>query len=528
MQRRDDSCGTLLLGHFGALIGVDLGGPEQLEIMHPLFAMMSRCYIDHRLGGGPSSSEEIRVQRELEGILLEKGVPGPRVQERANMAIKKMGIKDLQHALEQKNPWQWLKAVASRPNISFQWVKHDELQTKIKEKATQKFKIQPSAKRKQNSTKNQSSNKTLTIDPQQLAIIKDTFTSDGGTIGQLAFSEIAPEKTGIAICSVGDAIPYIQAGEVISKRALGLLTTTCIPADYHGVLKIEDLRFPVLCQDTNEPCLVSGSMVTLGSVAIRRSDKSQNFKFDSVDTQTLKFFVYRDEWPGDWGEFAERPFRHLQHRIPSLQLCREASCGQQCRKYHLPVDEEAEALIIDLWNRTWLTEEGKFTKPRDAACWTVMVRVPLFAQLTLQGLSAVDGFYVEPRSSSGHATDENYVMIWLNNISLASVIHKMRTTENAIAVGRLHRKVGIRVREADAAEAFKALRPKDEYIPAKTKAVYKIFPLPYGTQKQSLQKAITSWGWRARVLQPLGGSLESTSLGRGAFVGGVFCCQPAS
>jgi hypothetical protein len=47
----------------------------------------------------------------------------------------------------------------------------------------------------------------------------------------------------------------------------------------------------------------------------------------------------------------------------------------------------------------------------DASYWSVLVRVPASAQLTIQGLSGHGGFYVEPRSDSGKSTDERYYMV---------------------------------------------------------------------------------------------------------------------
>ena len=69
-------------------------------------------------------------------------------------------------------------------------------------------------------------------------------------------------------------------------------------------------------------------------------------------------------------------------------------------------------------------------------------------------------------------------------------------------------KYGVRFAEKDAPEAHKLLRPDDQYVAAKSTSTYKIFPVPFGTQRNSLQRALTQWGWNARVLQPAGASLE--------------------
>ena len=77
---------------------------------------------------------------------------------------------------------------------------------------------------------------------------------------------------------------------------------------------------------------------------ITRGDSKQACQLDSVPTQTLRLYVYRDQWDGSWEDFVSQPVRSLLQKLPWLQLCRESGCGDACLKYHAAVDEPLDSL----------------------------------------------------------------------------------------------------------------------------------------------------------------------------------------
>lgn len=97
------------------------------------------------------------------------------------------------------------------------------------------------------------------------------------------------------------------------------------------------------------------------------------------------------------------------------------------------------------------------------------------------------------------------VIIWLGELPLQELTYKLKTVPNAIAIGRLRTKLGLRFQQAHLEEATKALKPEEPYIETQVHQIYKLYPLPYGTQKAALQKCLTDWGWMARVRQSMGG-----------------------
>ena len=66
---------------------------------------------------------------------------------------------------------------------------------------------------------------------------------------------------------------------------------------------VEQLRFPAQFKGTNEPVLLQGSLLNLGPVPISRGSPSSGCKLDSLPTQTLRLYVYQDQWEGDWDDF---------------------------------------------------------------------------------------------------------------------------------------------------------------------------------------------------------------------------------
>ena len=74
----------------------------------------------------------------------------------------------------------------------------------------------------------------------------------------------------------------------------------------------------------------------------------------------------------------------------------------------------------------------------------------------------------------------------------------------------------IRFRVEHLEEGFAALKPSEQFVGTKMQQIYRLYPLPFGTQRASLQKCLTKWGWAARVRQSVGGGDEGTAWEVGA------------
>ena len=77
---------------------------------------------------------------------------------------------------------------------------------------------------------------------------------------------------------------------------------------------------------------------------------------------------------------------------------------------------------------------------------------------------------------------------------------------DAISLVRLKNKFGIRTRKEDEQAAWAHLRPGVDFMALGIQLIYELFPIPHGTQRQSIAKPLGDWGWQARPLQPGKGS----------------------
>ena len=502
-QLSASSCGTVALVH--ALYALGLPSCDDSVLVdgcHDRLVSCSRVFFDDRVGFGPPRT----VAVDLAQMLVQHGVPEHLAADRAAIGMKKLGTEVVTKALAGPKPWATLKEIASRPGISMQWVRSEELKAQIDARAASKFKIQPSQKKHNAAARRgREEPRVFAVDPQMLKLLPSTFEAQGKDMTQISLDEVKTNGTGLAFASPLDVAPYLRQGITISDRALAVLCTAQLSKEQCNGLTSTDLQFPVLYTGTSEPILLSGSLIQLGKVPVTRS-VGLSLSVDSVNTQTLRFVVFRDAFPVNWMDFAKQPFRCVLREIPALQLCRETGCGHDCEHYHCAVDEELDHLVLDLWARAWHSSEGRFVKCEQASFWSALLRVPASASLGLQALSGTKGVFLEPRSSSGKESDKNFQIVWLQECTVEEAMHKQRTTPNAVAITRIAQKFGLRFQSQHYEEGFKALKPTEVYIPVKVTKVWKLFPLPFGTQRTGLQKMLTSFKWEAKVLQQVASS----------------------
>ena len=89
-------------------------------------------------------------------------------------------------------------------------------------------------------------------------------------VSQIPFTEVTRDASGLAFCSVAEAIPFLREGKSLSDKPLGILCTTPVPSDQIGTMNVVHLRYPAQFRGTNEPILVQGSLIQLGAPQITR------------------------------------------------------------------------------------------------------------------------------------------------------------------------------------------------------------------------------------------------------------------
>ena len=500
------SCGATTLLHLARRLGLIRAYTAQDEILLHRLLHQLPARGNLRGAGWEGQDQEDGLMHALQALLSEKGVPQDRVQERAHMALKKLGKSDVQSALNTKQPWATLKAMGKRQHTSFQFVKHDELQIKIREKEQSTFGISKSGKT--HKTKERkialTALKAHQLNPDLLEIIPDTFVGqDGSAVVHLDGDQLRHGASGLAISTVPDLLPHLREGKTLSEKPLAVLTVGEVPDDVKGFLAVTNIRYPVFHAEAKEAILVTGSLVQLGELAILRKEASKEAQVHTISTQVIKVVVYKDQWPSDWATFVVAPVKSVIDVAPTFMLCNASSCGPNCGRFHAPCDDEdIETVIMDVWSRGWHTVKGQKSGPLEADIFSCLMRIPDLASTTLQQLSGQRGIYVEPRDSTGRSTDNQYGVIWLQGMSFREATCKQAATPKVVALVRKNERYGLRFTMDQMEKAHKEIRPDAPFEFLRFDKVYHISPLPHGTQRPAVQKLLKVWKWAAKPLQP--------------------------
>ena len=511
-QKEPDQCGVVALANLmGALQVNQTMAPVELDLWRDLLMARSRGRGGPRGCGGDYANVAPLPSR-LATLLEQKGVPGDRSSERALAGLQVVGEAAVEAALASKNPWAELKQVASKPTRRFLWVKHDELMLQVRNKAAGQFGVAASNKRSDRK-KPRADPGPLTLNPEQLMVMADQFVDEAGDpVAAIPFTGVKNQAQGLALATPAQVIPFLAEGKSLSVGPLAVLTVGEVPHDQHGLLPVDAIRFPAEYVGTKEPILVQGSLVQLGDITVTRLQDNVKPSIESNRTCTHRLTVFRDEWEASdlgWDEVCRGPVRALFHRQPALTLCRGTACGGQCAKYHAPVDVDCDSLITDLWDRRWSKSDGGGrVQPDKAACFSILIRVLQPADDWIQQISGKIGIYVEPRQTDGKGPRTDFGVIWLPQATLQDAEHRQKTVEGVVAITRLGQRYGLRFQDSAMEEAFKILRPKEEYHKVAVDKIFLMYPLPHGTTRQGLQKSLKEWGWDAKPTQPTRGGAE--------------------
>lgn len=312
-QQSPHTCGTVALMHLGHVIGYwnTRVTPDEDEWHESLLN-----YNGGSLFGRGRQQGDEQLILELRDLLHHHGVPMEKTEERATLAIKKIGASAIEKALRSHNSWSALKALGSQPKFNYLWVKPDELEKQIKFRAHSKYKASISEKKKEGG---QATSSRVNMDPKALALVPGTFVSeDGRELSQLEVEGVAADKSGVAFGTLEDVGPYLREDKSITMDALAILTVAPVPPSSQGLMPVTNLRFPATYIPTKEIVLIEGSLVQLGDCTVIRKPDASIASVQTVDTRTFKVMVWRDEWNGNWQEFVKAPVRKLIETMPRL------------------------------------------------------------------------------------------------------------------------------------------------------------------------------------------------------------------
>ena len=502
------NCGTIAVAHAALVVGGQQAASVQALLrLQTNLESSTPVHCLHSGRGGLSAAEAAK----LSALLVSKGVPPEKAEERVTDLTKKVGVSALVQALQSSKPWPNLKAAASKPGSSFRLILPDELEKKIREKAleTHGAAVPQGKQKKQKSESFRKGAPHLEVDPRSLALAEGSFvTTDGSTVHQIRFEEVASDAHGLAFCSATQAAPFLQ-GDSLSADPLCLVTTSALPSDTKTERVFSTERFPVIYQPNGEAMLLTGSLINLGDepVALAQGTIAEP---SALATGVCKVTIFKDELPFEWEKIIQGPVKWLLNAVPAMRVCSGVDCGIDCPAFHPAIEERVDQMILDLWSRQFQTLDGKRAEPVKADVFGVLLRVPKSAVDQLQVVQHA-GVYVEPRADEGAGPNEEYKVVWMPGASKDAARHIVRTAPKAISVARLGMKFGVRTKDCDEEALFALLRPNIPFVKAAASRRFRVHPLPHGTQRADLIKLLREWKWCARPLQPCRGDSQGAS-----------------
>ena len=497
-QHGGSHCGSIALANLQWHLN------PSFTITEPQLLAFHETYCPSRFVGG-GAMDFAAAQKWLTDFLPGKGVPPEKAQERAAVALKKLGVSVIARCIDHKNPWQALKQAGNEAGRQFQWVSYEELQTHIASQSLNNKGADGSdrPRKPRKAERKPPSNTSFALTPSRLHVPEAAFVDQvRSPLPQIQLDNLSPTARGVVVVTLAQALPFLKDDKSVSVDALALLTTQEVPSEAHGLLPVVNMRWPAIYAGTQEPILVCGSLIQLGDENVAKANAAGAFP-KPIDTILLRVQVYRDQYPDDWSAFIKGPVRSLCYRYPCMQKCNSVGCGASCPKYHSPVDEEVDSVLLDVFGWRWYKADGKTDNPAAAASFSVLLRVPASAAKAVMDLSGSDGVYVERRADAGTGPHPDHSVIWLPSDSFEAVLHRKRTIEKVLQVARLHHKYGVRVKSADEADVRAAIFPGQTFVACKVTEIYHVGPFPHGSTKKAIQDFLTGRPWIARPLRPV-------------------------
>ena len=493
-QTHGQHCGAVALLHMGISLGLwDASDEGTAELWFQQLLARQR-----RQGFGPN--DEAAVLEWLANFLPSKGVLPEDAMGRAKLALKKLGLSALQHAIKQKDPWRALKTAGSAIGKPFQWVSFQELQQHVADRQAHGFKA--GNKQKQKRPGNKRSSEVVALSPDTIELFSTTFVDDHeDEVLPIGFSDIASNARGVCVVTTEQALQLCQGDTNLSTDALAVLTIGEF-AECNG-FPATNMQWPAIYTPTREPILVIGTLVNLGDLAVSMVKATNAPEVSVLDTEVVRVMVYKDQYVKDWESLQLGPVKELIAQLPALNPCTEKGCSGSCKFFHSACDEEVANPVLDVWSWRWASIDNKPTQSGLAETFSVFVRLPSSALNDVLRHSGWNGIFIEPRPASKQGPHPDFSVVWLpksSNIDQAR--DYMRRIDQVIGLARMQSKFGLRLKKKDEISVTKLIYPGKEIAVCNVVAVYEVGPLPHGLTHAQVGKLLHAWSWIAKPLRP--------------------------
>ena len=464
------------------------------------------------VGSGPQDPPSNRdpLAEALSDLLESKGVPREKLNDRVQGAIKTFGRGKLDSAMRAKLPWQALKSLANSKPKPWMWVQYEELQSHIATQGRERWgaglDIPKTRRAKEPYRKKELQKCEEILNPELLELPDGLFHDGDAPVAQIRFTEVRAGATGVAFCRVDEALPYILEGKSISTEPLMLLAVGTFDPELKITLCPQNIEVPAKYLGTGDPIVVRCTSLQLGDDAVLEVS-TEGKEVATLPTAVIRVHWYKDETATPWEDIIKRPVKLLSDQVSLLQLCRTVGCQGACELFHPAVEEVGvESVILDLWSARWAKHDGSKCRAHEADTWQIYIRCPESAAHCLQGLSGQQGIWFEPRQPDGPGPDPDYAVVWMQGGDLKVAQHLSRTLENVVGIARLGKRFGLRTWAKYAEELHRQVCPGKPFLKGSITMIFRLEPLPVGTQRQSLAECLSNWGWNAKPMQAARGS----------------------
>ena len=441
------------------------------------------------------------VEMGLASLLREKGVPAGQAADRAASAIARLGKGPIQTVMSSKLAWKNLKQLANNVSPPFQLVLHEELSQSVSSRAngqdpaTRKNRQKPSKEPQTEAAR-------PSLPPLDHIRVPDgVFASEGCPLCQMDLQSVGPQSVGVVLVSPAQAEPYLRLGQPVSQGALALVIVGDVDCA-NATVQVDKVRFRAELLN-REPVLISGTLAQIGNKWV---DKfvPQTTQVDIAESCVVRLAVYRDSCPVPWDSFIKAPLKEIVNLVPLLQTCDRAGC--ECQKWHGSADPGEPPAILETWSRQFVGNTFKPVPPSSATVFNIMLRLPVQLEVSIQAYSGTAGVYIEPRSDDTRSPSQRFTVIWLPRSSWQEALLLSQTHTAILGIARMGDRFGVRCLKKDEESLHRKLKPSTAWVDRARLRTFESGPWPFGTQKQSILKALVSFGWQnARPSQPCPG-----------------------
>ena len=100
-----------------------------------------------------------------------------------------------------------------------------------------------------------------------------------------------------------------------------------------------------------------------------------------------------------------------------------------------------------------------------------------------------------------------YQVVWMPKATIDEVSLAKQSHLVALGIARIGGRYGVRVLRKDMQSLYTSLRPGETCVSG-SKQSYEIGPLPFGTQREAIQKTLKEWGWVVKAIHPGAASVD--------------------